>query len=565
MENVLVCTVVSSDFERTKYIVNTIVSQKDVKYGLLLLGKKENVSSFDELFEIVNYSKTCSVVKASFDEDECGEIYYLNKAKQYASRVGFTYVCFMRPGIAFYDDSSLYKMVASGLEEAVFKSLVIDGVLGTPSYNDESEKSHGIIWEKVTPTSKLFRRKKIEIGDYIGQWIRKGTYVDRNKNNGLIRMVFFVNQYSTWTSLQTLYEAALKNNRVDAQLVFVNTNHQNEDTSIKQKEITTFRNAGYDVISSSDYDIDAKHPEIAFYCIPYSIMEKGYNVDEVSKKVGKIVYIPYGPQLNTTWEDLLRLRYKTAMIYLAWKVFYEDEAVSSEARQYTHGDGKNIVTMGTPRMDIVSRLRKNSFPAYSKKVDMLSKGRKVVLWNTHHSINSETVSFSSWKQMGNELVDYISRKNDMFVLWRPHPYFREALKKYLGEEEYVSFFERIESLDNVFVDHEMSYLPAFSVSDIMLSDASTMAKEFLYMNKPVCITASSSDVVSNLKPYNPLYIYDDVKDVCGCLERLLLGNDELKDNRNEYLRTAMPISKMSMGERMLEYIISEFDKEENNK
>jgi len=551
MKNILICVSVGDSFQRTKYILSTIVSQKRTKFHLLVVGRKKSITSYDEMFGILNFSSNLMSCKLELHEKDEGEFYYYCYANEYARNRGCKYVCFLPKGTALYDDKTIHKLDKSIWFRSIGKSILYDETKNRVTINDFESISHGVILRRVRGKKRFNSFAKVT-GQYA---IEKRKHMKK----GNIHLLFIVNSFSTWPSLQTLYEAAKTNERVVVDLVHASSTHINENVESKRAELEVFKRAGYDIVDSSDYDVNVRRPDIAIYCLPYSTLDYGYNADEIIKTVPRLVYIPYGPQLNTNWEELLRLRYRTAMLFLAWKVIYSDISETKEARYNVWGNGNNIVSLGTPRMDLVSALQKNSYPEYASRILNLARGRKIILWNTHHSINSEGHSFSSWKEMGEDLLEYFAKETDVFVVWRPHPYFDGALRKYLGEESYHSFRKRIEEIENIYLDDEPSYLESFSVSDIMVSDASSMAKEFLYTGKPVIVTVPGMEVIRNIEPYNCLYICDKSIRTIECINRLLSQNDEKKGARETYLRDIMRDDGERIGTRILNYLISEYD------
>ena len=183
------------------------------------------------------------------------------------------------------------------------------------------------------------------------------------------------------------------------------------------------------------------------------------------------------------------------------------------------------------------------------------------MWNTHHSILSKVESFGTWTKYGMEIVRYFKmHREELFVIWRPHPLFFGALEKYMGKDEADLFWEEVRQTENFFLDDEETYLSAFSVSDILISDASSMVKEFLYMDKPVIVLRSSEAIVENIKPQECLYVCDNIIDISKILGDLLSGKHIKEKAQKDYISAIS--TEANVGETILECILNKYDSEE---
>ena len=544
-ERVLVCVICGRDFDRTIQALYTAVEQDHPDYEVFVVGNREDIGSFEKIFEILNYAKVRSDVdfKCPYRRTELD---FLEIALREARRKGFDRLCVLPEGASFPEKTSL--------------SRILNGK------NPESRSAYRILRKSVARLLRkgegggcgwscgpmVFKNNPFPVSNEID-----GHYEEKISERTPIRMVLFVHSYALWASMQTFYEACQKNKDVDVKIVHVRQYHLYPGDIDTSGEISDFTKNGYKVIASDDYDLASDRPDIAVFGRPYSTVEKGYTIDEVIKIVPRCVYIHYGYMLNTGWQELIRLRYKIAMIYLAWIVFYGDKDELEQGKKYVFGNGSNLAAVGLPRMDITRNLTKNSYPEYAKDIFRRAKGRKIVLWNTHHSINTSDRSFSSWKSIGTRLVEHIKNDHGVFFLWRPHPLFQEELCKFMGEEESKIFFFGVEKCENIYIDKESTYFPAFSVSDLMLSDASSLAKEYLYTGKPVVVTVTEKNIIENIHPYDCLEICDTYESAVSAVDRIIHGTDEKKRSREEYIQS-LKIDEKSVGEKMLDYILERY-------
>ena len=541
---VLVCLECSRNFECTKNALYSLINQNYLDFEFLLLGNYSFIDSFKKLFEIINFSSLSDKchINLSRDLNISRKLSYKN-ALDYAKAHNHSIIIYLTPNTALRNKHSLLLLVkkAENIPNTqIVKLYPIYSAISKPAISKSS------LQNSIRLFANFF---------YSGN----SQFVSTSQKNELIKIVFFATSYSIWPSMQTLYNACINNSRIVAKIVHVNFSHENADDNKVQNETNDFIKNGYtEIIPSEKYDLKQDAPDIVIYGLPYSNMEKGYNIDEVRKIVPHCVYIPYGFLLITKWSEIIRLNYKTEMMFIAWKVFLDDEDTLEMAQKSAYHKCDNLIPLGLPRIDLVCSLNINSYPKYLKKISNLSKKRKIVLWNTHHSINSTSMSYSSWKKLGSQIIDYIKYHKDIFFLWRPHPYFDKALKDYLGNANYNEFENDVKSIENLYIDKESSYLPSFSVADIMLSDPSSLAKEYLFTNKPIIITASEIDIIKNIN--NSMYIYDNIDDISNCITNLINNIDPKSPLRNQYINKIIGDNKTeSVGEKILEYIIAQYD------
>ena len=556
--SVLVCVICSRNFTCTQNTLDSVIIQEYTDYDFLLLGEKKYIVSFERLFEIINFSVLNDKTEILLSDQQNDIAYYVKQATTYAQEKKYKKVCILSRNVRFHTNNSLSYIVKNNT--TILDKLCIHTIKHIDTeviviYMSLSRISKPAI-NKASLLAWLSSNSLSTPKHYIGT-------ISKNEKSQ-IKIVFFANSYSIWPSLQTLYEAAISNSNISVDLVHVNYQHFYSDHSKTTKELSDFKSNGYiNIIEASKYKLEVSKPDIAIFGLPYSNMEKGYNIEEVIRIVPRCIYIPYGFHIISNWPELIRLRYKIAMMYLAWIVFYPDTSERDFACKYTWNKGNNIVTLGLPRIDLILSITKNNYYSeYNEKIHKLSKGRKIILWNTHHSINSEGFTFSAWKQFGNYIIDYVRYNQEVFLLWRPHPLFYGALKQFLGNERYKEFFSSINNCENIYIDNEASYLPSFSAADIMLSDPSSLAKEFIYTDKPVVVTVSAPNIIENLYPYNCLYICENPESARDTIERLLINDDPKRESRKQYINSVISYdNNTTIGETLLNYMLNKYYQE----
>lgn len=350
-----------------------------------------------------------------------------------------------------------------------------------------------------------------------------------------IRIVFFAQEYSVWPCMRPLYEAACADSRYITELVFVPFNHYNKSDDTYQ-DLELYRKAGYDIKNYSEYNLCQSSPDIAIFVKPYNFVPKGFYIDDIHKVVRRCVYIQYGITIESENKELIRLRYKLPMQYLAWFVLAADLWDYNAAKKYGYTKGLNYLNVGLPRYDEIQGIKEEDYINDIAPIRQMAKGRKVILWNTHHSIDNEGM-FGTWLQYGEYIINYIKNTPNLFFVWRPHPLFFGALERELelSEEDKGEFWSGINQIENLHLDTSSDYLPSLLVSDALISDMSSLVKEYLLLSKPILLTLKREDSMPNEELKNVLYLVNDENDIATFGNMIGENKDFKREVRMKYI------------------------------
>lgn len=339
------------------------------------------------------------------------------------------------------------------------------------------------------------------------------------------KLLFLAHEYSVWPSFQSVYEEAVRSKAFQVRLVYVPFFHAYSQTD-HARELSHYEKAGYPVISGEAYDLAAECPDVVFYVKPYDSVPERYQVKELRKIVDTIVYIPYGMEIGDTRECLTYQCYGNMQYYadyiLAYSPFY-----LKKMQEYTYTKGSNYLAIGHPRIDL---LRKK-LPEAEDYIDLVRKKadtRRIVLWNTHFTI-SEGDNWGSFLIYGETILDYFKKNSDLFLLWRPHPLFYQALAEARKEtaRETREWLQEISSSENIMLDTADSYLPGFQVSHAMISDWASMVPEYAAYGKALLVTPKTKDSRSILSSAGEYF------QIAGCGEDIVRFLDHIRNGDAE--------------------------------
>lgn len=379
-----------------------------------------------------------------------------------------------------------------------------------------------------------------------------------------VKIVFFAQEFSVWSCLKSIYEEAIKDERFIAQLVYIPFNYL--DRVDHTKEIIKYKNAGYDIILHGDYDLKKENPDVAVYAKPYDQIPKEFYIKEVQKVVQYCILSTYSMAAVDSNNELIRLSYKLPMHTVAWKQLSYSKQYSDLMEKYSYNDGKNLLKIGHPRFDsiLTNQIQDKEF---AKLVLQKSNGRKVFLWNSHHTIDKEGFSgtFLKW---GNKIINYFANNSSVFLLWRPHPLFYDNLKRELNftNEENLLFWDNIKSYENILIDNTPSYITSVNISDALISDVSSLIDEYVISEKPVLLLKKETTKNNvNSKYEDVLYLLEELVDIEVFVNNVVSGTDPLLPARKRFASDNyyLPNKGTTVAKCLLDIIVNDLKSNEN--
>jgi len=174
-----------------------------------------------------------------------------------------------------------------------------------------------------------------------------------------------------------------------------------------------------------------------------------------------------------------------------------------------------------------------------KKKELLKKSgaKKIILYAPTFS-----PSLTSAEKLYEEVIS-LSKKDEYLVVIKFHDKMDIEVKKRYEEKQNQKLL--ILSDDDI-----TDYL---KISDLMVSDTSSVVYEFLFLDKPVITLESHSENIlwENIK--NP-------KDLEQKIDNIFSGNDDFKDKRAEVIKLYHPYNDGQSASRMVDAVLEYIDK-----
>lgn len=371
-----------------------------------------------------------------------------------------------------------------------------------------------------------------------------------------IRLVFLVITPETWPSLEFVWERAKNDNRFTTSVVVLKSAAPDIALMSLAKSQELLESKGVSYFTEQNFALDCYRPHVVLTTIPYdSLYPQNYKPELIVAKGCRLAYISYGLQV-VGGVFMKRYSYDTEVPKLAWRVFARSrDHLVNFGRYCSKGNGHVVVT-GHPRIESYRPdVIKLEHPVSAKSQD-----RMVILWTPHHNVLTRR-KWSSFLDNYETILRLIDDRPDLFLLVRPHPFLRSRLAKLesWGEERVVAWFKTINEKDNVFVDTETDYRPAFEVSSALMTDAGSFLVEYLYTGKPICHLTGRDDIglSEEARDLDCFYPGANEKDIADFLEKVIRNDDPMFGPRRMALHYYFGQENQTPSQTILDEIANE--------
>lgn len=424
--------------------------------------------------------------------------------------------------------------------------------------------------ELKAPESLNGEEIRMELNRYAGEVCERVK-----KEIKVWKVVFFPYKASMWTSLESIWKAAVQDNECDAKVVVIP--YYTLDSERNKKELVYEADLfpkDVPVVHYSQYFIEQELPDMVFIHNPY---DERNNVTRVPERfysyflklfTKQLVYSPYYLMGYYTSEagDLFCLSNGAVV---ADKIIVQSEQVGRICVKH-HVPEEKLLTLGSPKVDaIVEGMKKPK--EYPDGWEQKLRGRKVFLLNTHllyfikgynyQKENPGHVNYAEWhhEQIFESLLD----REECALIWRPHPLLKETLRSrnlYVLLDFVERWEQRVRESENGVMDGSGDYNVAFRLSDALITSNSSLISEYMISGKPVFLYERAwSEERSRNSPVNfrnNYFIEKDGKrnEIPEFIQMVLNGEDPLYEERMEDVRNAFGNLDGTIGKNVYRYL-----------
>ena len=150
------------------------------------------------------------------------------------------------------------------------------------------------------------------------------------------------------------------------------------------------------------------------------------------------------------------------------------------------------------------------------------------------------------------------------MILRPHRNLLPIMvkEKRITDEEVQAYKDTLKDND-IYLDTHESLKSAFSKSDIIITDISSIIPLYFFTGNPIIYCESEYNLFGYNKMVEPaLYKANTWDEVEKYLEMLLSGEDPLKDDRRRIIKEMQNLNN-GAAERIVQYIVDDYYKNKN--
>ncbi|UYZ34250.1 CDP-glycerol glycerophosphotransferase family protein [Clostridium beijerinckii] len=378
-----------------------------------------------------------------------------------------------------------------------------------------------------------------------------------------LNVVFLPYKVSMWDSLETVYEAAIKDENCSVKVVPIPYYQLNKNNKTPVYEGNRFP-TDIPIVPFNEYSLDKEQPDIIFvhniydqYNTITQVFEE-YFTENLKKYTDMLVYVPYHISTFLKQEKgTVRCAYSLPGINNVDKVILAGEHVKKEAIR----DGvpkEKIITLGSPKFDgIVNRL--NSPYSCPESWKEAIEGKTVYLLNTgcmYFAANPfEGVHYFT------EFLSIPKLETNSVVIWRPHPLTEASIIKFAPNlyNGYLKLKELVKNGDylykNIILDETDDYIPALQIADVLISGMSSILQSYLVTEKKVLFWGTRMELKNSMLPSDVFYYaHDEYEPWYELIKKFPRGYDPLAKNRRGMVTKVYSNTDGTCGEKVYKAI-----------
>lgn len=328
-------------------------------------------------------------------------------------------------------------------------------------------------------------------------------------------IVFLPYQVSMWDALESIWAAAVKDERAKCHVIPIPYYDVNPDGSLGEFHYDGDRYPKEVRIESYlDYDLEKNRPDLIFIHNPYDHANRATRVPErffareLRKVTDMLVYVPY--MVSDPGGPADYQCYTPGVLYADRVVVQPGEIYEKYCRLYTQvleehgligtlvGAKEKFLPLGSPKLDKLLRLCGQALElpqTWERKiVKPDGEKKKSVVYNTTIWAVLQYPQLFIQK-LESVFREFERRKEELVCIWRPHPLLWNSILRDcpMIAEAYVDQIERFERSDWGIYDDTPDPNTAMALSDGYLGDGSSLLTVYRETGKPYMVQKMTED------------------------------------------------------------------------
>lgn len=381
----------------------------------------------------------------------------------------------------------------------------------------------------------------------------------KKRQGNKITIVFMCQLTHVWSCVESIYEAALKDDQVKVYILAVPNKW--EDGVVENDAYGFCKEKGYEVISAYDektkvfFDLQSLEPDYVFIPRPYDVyLPQAYRSKQVSK-YAKVCYVCYA----YTAEDgyILKTCFNKWFTTNCYFIFAENVSTYEYCVKNHPISSKlgvrKIKQMTYPRFDLLERWQ-GCEPEHWKLPR--EQARKRIIWAPRWTTD-ENLGGTSFFKYKDFFFEFAEKNPNVEIMIRPHPlafdnFVKEGL---MTEQDVAEYKEKCKYSKNLQLDERREYLDSFASADILVADMSGVILDFLAMDKPIIFCSYGQELnPANEKLVEGFYVPHNVEELKETLKVLLDNRDTKKELRASITKEVLGECDGKSGTRIVELI-----------
>lgn len=404
--------------------------------------------------------------------------------------------------------------------------------------------------------SKIWKKVLLKTGIESSYRLLKIKY---KKSNDKVKIVFLCQLPHIWTCLESIYEAAQKDDDVEAYILAVPNKWEEQEIDTEAYDFCVKNNynviQAYDKTTNKFFDLELLNPDYVFIPRPYDVYLPSQYRSDIISNYAKICYVCYGYVAEAG--HILETCYYKYFTNSCYFIFADNDSTEAYCRK-NHAISealglRKIIKTPFPRFDLARKGIGKEPPHWKIKRDEVNK--RIIWtprWTTDEGLGG--TNFFNYKDF---FFEFAQKHTDCEFMFRPHPMaFEHFISSGLMSKEEVDEYKiKCMKGHNTQLDERKDYLDSFASADILVSDMSGVMEDFLVIGKPLVFCSYQQEFnEANKKLLDAFYIPHDADELENILEMLISGNDPKKKIREQIVRDILGECDGKNGYRILEYL-----------
>lgn len=320
-------------------------------------------------------------------------------------------------------------------------------------------------------------------------------------------IVFLPYKASMWDSLESVWKAADADPECDAYVIPIPYYDKNPDGTFGTLHYEGDMYPSYlEITSYEEYNIVDRCPDIIYIHNPYdehnlvtSVAPDFYS-HNLKKYTKCLVYIPYFVIDENRKLDQIEHYVLTSAVINADVVVVQSDKVKEKyieiLNKFYRENGREvpdfsnkILGIGSPKFDAVNRKKPKleDIPKEWRKI-IGDGNKKIVFYNTHLSLLMPAYSKIFLRKL-QEVLSYFKQREDVILLWRPHPLTIQTIKSMNPEvlELYLDIVNRYKDEKWGIYDDTADMERSIALSDAYYGSESSVTVVYRQTGKPVLL------------------------------------------------------------------------------